>query len=82
MPTLLHGPGFTLGEYLGVPPSCALLGGFAFSTWVSYDNVAQTAKCQRVLVLDLCLVAVIQQQEALISQSSLKNYKNNLVTNL
>jgi len=27
MPTLLHGPGYNLGEWKGMPPSCALLGG-------------------------------------------------------
>jgi len=28
-PTLLHGPGCNLGAWLRLPPSCALLGGFA-----------------------------------------------------
>jgi len=32
--TLLHGPSCNLGECQGVPSSCALLGGFAVSTWV------------------------------------------------
>jgi len=45
IPTLLHGPGCNLGEWLGVPPSCALLGGFAID---AYDSVAANAKCQRV----------------------------------
>ena len=29
MPTLLHEPGCNLGEWQGMPPSCALLGEFA-----------------------------------------------------
>jgi len=35
MPTLLHGPGCNLGEWYGLPPSCALLGGFAIGTRVA-----------------------------------------------
>ena len=35
IPTLLHGPGCNLGEWQGVPSSCAVLGGFAISAWVS-----------------------------------------------
>ena len=35
MPTLLHGPGCNLGEWQGMPPSCALLGGFAISARVA-----------------------------------------------
>ena len=35
IPTLLHGPGFNLGEWQGVPCSCALLGGFAIGAQVS-----------------------------------------------
>jgi len=35
MPTLLHEPGCNLGEWQGVPPSCALLGRFAIGARVS-----------------------------------------------
>jgi len=40
-----------------MPPSCVLLGGFAIGTLVSllWQHRAN-AKCQRVLVLALCLV--------------------------
>jgi len=46
MPTLLHGPGYNLGEWQGMPPSCALLGGFAIGArdallWQHYANVWQ-----------------------------------------
>ena len=34
MPTLLHGPGRNLGEWCGMPPSCALLGRFAIGAQV------------------------------------------------
>jgi len=41
-----------------VPSSCALLGGLAVGAQVSlsYDNIAPNAKCQRMLLLSLCLV--------------------------
>ena len=29
IPILMHGPGFKLGQWSGMPSSCALLGGFA-----------------------------------------------------
>jgi len=35
MPTLLYRPGYNLGEWQGVPPSCALLSRFAIGAWVS-----------------------------------------------
>jgi len=35
MPTLLHGPGCNLGEWYGMPPTCALLGGFAIGARVA-----------------------------------------------
>jgi len=43
MPTLLHGPGCNLAEWYGMPPSCALLGGFAIGArdallWQHYGN--------------------------------------------
>jgi len=33
--TLLHRPGCNLEEWYGLPPSCALLGGFAIGAWVA-----------------------------------------------
>ena len=41
-----------------MPSSCALLGGFLQSVrgFRCYDSIAPNAKCQRVLVLALCLV--------------------------
>jgi len=59
VPTLLHELGRKLGEWYGVHSSCALLGGFAIGAqhgFRCYDNIAPNAKCQRVLVLALCLV--------------------------
>jgi len=35
IPTLLHGPGCNLGEWWGMSPSCALLGGFAIGAWAA-----------------------------------------------
>jgi len=35
MITLLHGPGCNLGEWWGMPPSCALLGGFAIGVRIA-----------------------------------------------
>jgi len=35
MPTLLHGPGCNLGAWYRLPPSCALLGGFAIGARVA-----------------------------------------------
>jgi len=35
MPTLLHAPGCNLEEWQGVPPSCAIFGGFAIGARVS-----------------------------------------------
>ena len=46
-----------LGGVVGVPPSCALLGGFAIRARVSLLwQHSPNAKCQRVLVFALCLV--------------------------
>ena len=39
IPTVLHGPRCNLEEWYGVPSSCALLGGFAISAWVSYSTM-------------------------------------------
>jgi len=36
MPTLLHGPGCNFGEWYDMPPSCALLEGFAMAAWVEF----------------------------------------------
>ena len=46
---------------MGVPSSCALLGGFAIGARILllYDNTAPNAKCQRVLILSLRLVFYI-----------------------
>jgi len=35
MPTLLHGPGCSLGAWKRLPPSCAVLGGFAIGARVA-----------------------------------------------
>jgi len=47
MPTLLHGPGCNLGEWQEMPPSSALLGGFAIGArvallWQHYGNAWQS----------------------------------------
>ena len=47
-PTLLHGPGCNLAEWYGMPPSCALVGGFAIGErvvllWQHYGNAWQSA---------------------------------------
>ena len=55
IPTLLHGPECNLGDWHGVPSSCAPLGGFAIGTLVSLLGQHIWTKCQRVLVLTLCL---------------------------
>jgi len=56
MRTLLHEPRCNLEKWQGVPPSCALLGGFAIVAQVSL--IKSNAKCQWVLVLALCLVQI------------------------
>ena len=44
---------------VGLPSSCALLGRLQLVRGYRYhDNVAPNAKCQRVLVLALCLVDI------------------------
>ena len=50
-----------VGEIVGVPSSCAVFGGFAIGAYGfrCYDNVTPNAKCQRVLVLALCLVCMM-----------------------
>ena len=48
-----------LGEWQGVPSRCALLGSFAIC-----DN-SVNAKCERVLVLALCLVTVLMDMSLL-----------------
>ena len=47
MPTVLHGPGCNLGQWQGMPPSRALLGGFAIGArdallWQHYGNAWQS----------------------------------------
>jgi len=59
IPALLHGPGCNLGEWPGVPSRCALLGSFAIC-----DN-SLNAKCERLLVLALCLVTVLMDMSLL-----------------
>ena len=52
MPTLLNGPGCNLGNGIGVPPSCALLGGSAIGARVAMLwQHSVDAKCHRVLYL-------------------------------
>jgi len=56
IPTLLHGPGCNLGNV-----RCPLVVQYwadlqAVHGFHCYDNIAPNAKCQRVLVLGLCLV--------------------------
>jgi len=46
MPTLLHGPGCKTWGVVGMPPSCALLGGLAIGArvallWQHYENAWQ-----------------------------------------
>jgi len=57
IPALLHRPGCKLhGGMVEVRPSCALLGGFPIGAWISLLWQHSTnAKCQRVLVLAVCL---------------------------
>ena len=45
IPTLLHGPECNLG----VPGSCALLGGFAVHGFRCYDNIARTRNVNECL---------------------------------
>jgi len=49
MPTLLHWPGFKLGKWYGVPPSCALLGRFAVHGFRCYDNTVRTRNVSECL---------------------------------
>jgi len=56
-PTLQHRSGCNLGNSRGVPSSCALLSRFAIGARVSLLwKHSANAKCQRVLVLTLCLI--------------------------
>ena len=50
IPTLLHGPGYNLGEWQGYVPWANVHPVHGFRC---YDNIAPNAKCQRVLVLAL-----------------------------
>ena len=50
-------PDVTSGKWYMVPPSCALLGGFAISAHVALlCQHSANARCQRVFVLAVCLV--------------------------
>ena len=60
IPTLLHGPGCNLGNGRG----CRLVVHYwtdlqSMHGFHCYDNIAPNAKCQRVLVLALCLVVFV-----------------------
>jgi len=59
IPTLLHGPGCTLGNGRGF---LLVMHYWAYLQSVHgfrcYDNIAPNAKCQRVLVLAVCLVII------------------------
>ena len=60
IPTLLHGPGRNLGEWYGCPLVVHCLADFqSVRRFHYYDNMVSNAKCQRVLVLALCLVVII-----------------------
>jgi len=64
IPTLLHGPGCKLGEWM----ACRLVVHYELDLqsvhgFRCYDNTARNAKCQRVLVLDLCLVQNIKNSD-------------------
>jgi len=62
MPTYCMDPDVTWGM-VGVPPSCAQLGGFAISARVSLlRQHSANAKRQRVLVLALCLVTLSRKK--------------------
>jgi len=55
--TLLHGPGCNFRGMVGVPPVVHYLADLqSLHGFRCYDNIAPNAKCQRVLVLALCLV--------------------------
>jgi len=58
MPTLLHGHGCNLGEYYRGCPLVVHYWAYLQSVhgFRCCDNIASNAKCQRVLVLALCLV--------------------------
>ena len=54
------GPGCNLRVGVGVSSSCALFGRFGIGARVSLlDNIVPNTKCQRVLVLALCLVMLV-----------------------
>jgi len=54
MPTLLHGPGGNLGEWYGMPPSCALLGDLHIVKYT--DSTASCAKtAEPIEVIDRIL---------------------------
>ena len=66
IPTLLHGPGCKLGNGRGCP--------LVVYYWVDfqsvhgfrcYDNIAPNAKCQRVLVLALCLLRNLHPEHSI-----------------
>jgi len=57
IPTLLHGPGCNLGNGRGCPVVMHYWADLQLVHWFRCnDSIAPNAKCQRVLVLALCLV--------------------------
>jgi len=59
IPTLLHGPGCNLGEWYGVPCSCALLGRFAIDAQVlllwQYSAERKMSECACVWLWPPCV---------------------------
>jgi len=57
IPSILHGPGYVLGNDRGCPLVVHYLAYLqSVHGFRCYDSIAPNAKCQRVLVLTLCLV--------------------------
>jgi len=75
MPILLHGPRCNLGEWLGVPFSCALWADLqSVHRFRCYDSIVPNAKCQRVHVLVLCLVLICVQSFDLKASAAMLNF--------
>jgi len=58
IPTLVHGPGYNFGNGRGVLQLCTIVQICNRYMGFVADNIAPNTKCQRVLVLTLCLVMV------------------------
>jgi len=70
-PIILHGPGRNLEKWQAVPSSLADLQ--SMHGFRCYDKMALNAKCQRVLVLALCLVLpseMIEKEESVLKVKS------------